>query len=66
MYFKWKVVYVHLEVVLVLAQDRCMVCAECTICLVIILGAPMVLLHNMGQVENHLDPFGNSVNLYAR
>ena len=31
---------VHLEVVLVSAQDRCMVCAECTSGMEIILGTP--------------------------
>jgi hypothetical protein len=28
---KWKLVSVHLEIVLILTQDRCAVCAECTI-----------------------------------
>ena len=28
---KWKLVLVHLEIVLVLVQDRCMVCAGRTI-----------------------------------
>jgi hypothetical protein len=28
---KWKLVSFHLEIVLILAQDRCMVCAERTI-----------------------------------
>ena len=27
---KWKLISVHLEIVLVFTQDRCMVCAECT------------------------------------
>jgi hypothetical protein len=31
---------VHLEIVLILMQDSCMVCAECTTGLEIILGAP--------------------------
>jgi hypothetical protein len=39
MYVKWKLVSVRLEV-LVSAQNRCMVCAECTIGLEIILYAP--------------------------
>ena len=34
---KWKVVSVHLEIVLFLTHDRCMVCAERTI------GSEMVL-----------------------
>ena len=28
---KWKLVSVHLEIVLILAQDRCIVCVEHTI-----------------------------------
>ena len=35
----WKLVLVHLEIVLILMQDRCMVCAECTIGSKIILNA---------------------------
>ena len=35
-----KLVSIHLEVVLVSAQDRCMVCAECTLGMEIILGTP--------------------------
>jgi hypothetical protein len=37
---KWKLVLVHLEIVLILTQDRCMVCAKHTIGLEIILDAP--------------------------
>jgi hypothetical protein len=66
MYFKWKLVSIRLEVVLVSAQNRSMVCAERTIGSEIIFGAPMVLLHDMGQVETRFDPFGDNVNLYAR
>ena len=57
---------VHLEVVLVSAQDRCMVCAECTSGMEIILGTPDVLLANSGQEEARFDPFGDNVNLIAR
>ena len=35
----WKIVSVHLEIVLVLVQDRCIVCARRTIGLEIILDA---------------------------
>jgi hypothetical protein len=34
----WNLVLVHLETVLVLVQDKCMVCAKCTIGLEIIFG----------------------------
>ena len=37
---KWKLVLVPSEIVLILMQDRCMVCVECAIGLEIILGAP--------------------------
>jgi hypothetical protein len=37
---KWKLVLVRLETVLVLVQDRCMVCTKCTIALEIILDTP--------------------------
>jgi len=37
---KWKLVSVLLEIVLILTQDRCMVCVEHTIGLEIILDAP--------------------------
>ena len=36
----WKLVLVHLEVVLVSAQDRCLVCADCTSGKEIALGTP--------------------------
>jgi hypothetical protein len=37
---KWKLVCVRLEIVLILAQDRCVVCAKHTIGSKIILEAP--------------------------
>jgi hypothetical protein len=37
---KWKLISVHLEIVLILAQDWCMVCSECTIGMKIILDTP--------------------------
>jgi hypothetical protein len=37
---KWKLGMVYLEIVVILTQDRCAVCAECTISLEIILDAP--------------------------
>ena len=44
-------ILVHLEMVLVLVQDRCMVCAKHTIGVEIILDAPMVLKGDEAQVE---------------
>jgi hypothetical protein len=40
MRLKWKVVSVRLEIVPTLTQNRCMVCAECTIGLEIVFDAP--------------------------
>jgi hypothetical protein len=40
-----------LEIVLILRQDRCMVCAERTIASKIILEAPMVLLGDEAHVK---------------
>jgi hypothetical protein len=43
-----------------------MVCAEHTIGLEIILGAPDVHLGDVDQAEAHFDPLGDSFNLGAR
>ena len=40
MRLKWKLVSVHLEIVLILMQDKCTVCVEHTICSEIILDGP--------------------------
>ena len=45
---------VRLEMVLVLVQDRCTVCAESTIGYEIILAHPMELLGDVGHVESRL------------
>ena len=37
---KWKLITVRLEIVLILTQDRCTVCARCTIGSEIVLDAP--------------------------
>jgi hypothetical protein len=66
MYVKWKLVSVRLEMVLVLDQDRCTVCAKRTIGLEIILMHSMVLQGDVGQVEARFGPFGDSVNLSTR
>ena len=51
MYVKWKLVSVYFEIVLVLVQDRCTVCAESTSGTEIILGEPDHTLGNIGQEE---------------
>ena len=59
-------VSVHLEMVLVSVQDRCMVCAKRTIGLETVLDAPMVLLGDEAQVQAHLGLFRDSTSLDAR
>ena len=49
------------DMVLILTQDRCTVCVECTIGLEITLDAPMDLLGDVGLVESHFGLFGDSV-----
>ena len=58
---KWKLVSVRLEIVLILTQDRCPVCAERTIGSEIILVAPDGILGDVGHVKSHFGLFGDSV-----
>ena len=62
----WNLTSFHLETVLVLEQDRCMVCARRTIASKIFLDAPMELLSDVGHVESCFGPFGDSVSVDAR
>jgi hypothetical protein len=59
-------ILVYLEIVLILTQDRCMLCAECTIGLEKVLDAPGELLGDVGHVESRLGPFGDIVSVKAR
>ena len=59
---KWKLDSVHLELVLILTQYRFMVYAEHTICLEVILETPDRTPRDVGHVESHFGPFGDSVN----
>ena len=58
-------VSVHLEIVLILTQDRCAVCAKRTIGLEIILDTMMVLLRVQAQVDVRFGLFGDNANLDA-
>jgi hypothetical protein len=40
MWVKWNLILVYLEIVLILAQDRCTVCVECTMGMEMFLVAP--------------------------
>ena len=62
----WNLTSLHLETVLVSVQDRCMVCARCTIGLQIIFDTPNGTLGDEAQVEARFYPFGDSDNLDAR
>ena len=62
----WKLVLVCLEVVRILTQDWCMVCARRTIGSEIILDASDRTLGDKAQVEGHYGPIGHSANLNAR
>ena len=59
-------VSVRLETMLVLVQDRCMVCAKRTKGLENHFGTMMVLLRVEAQVDAHFGPFGDSAKLDAR
>ena len=63
---KWKLVSVYFEIVLISTQDRCTICAKGTIGSKSFWTNTMVLLRDVGQVEAHFSPFGDSVNLDAR
>jgi hypothetical protein len=62
----WNLISICLAIVLILTQDRCMVCAERTIGSEIILDTPMELLGYVGHVESHFSPFEDSVSVGAR
>ena len=63
---KWKLVLAHLDVVRILTQDRCMVCAERTIGSKTFLTHSTELLGDMGHVESYFGLFGDSVSVGAR
>ena len=55
---KWKLISIRLEILLILMQDRCMVCAEHTIGIEIVLETPMKLLGDIGHMESCFGLFG--------
>jgi hypothetical protein len=57
---------VRLEIVLILTQDRCMVCTERTIGSQIVFDATDGLVSDMGRVESRFSLFGDSVSVRAR
>jgi hypothetical protein len=65
MRLKRKLILVLLEIVLILTQERCKVCVECTIRSKSFWTHLMELLGDVGHVESHF-PFGDNVNVGAR
>ena len=55
-----------LEIVFVLVQDRCTVCARCSIGSKIVLDTPGGTPRSEVQVEAYFGPFGDSANVDAR
>jgi hypothetical protein len=62
----WNLILVRLEIVLVLAQDRCTVCAKRTKGSDSFWTLAKVLPGQEAQVEAQFSPFGDSANLDAR
>ena len=62
----WNLVLDRLEIVLVLVEDRFMVCAKRTIGSDIVFNAPLVLLGDEAQVEAPFILFVDSANLDRR
>jgi hypothetical protein len=59
----WNLFSVRLERALVLKQDRCKACVECTIGLKIILESPDTTPGDVGHVESHFGQFRASVSV---
>ena len=66
MKLRWKLVLVRLEIVLILTQDSCTVCVVRVIGSEIVWTHPMKLLDDVGHVESHIFPFGDSFSVIAR
>jgi hypothetical protein len=54
----WKLVSVCLEIVLILKQEGCTVCAKCTTSSEIILDVTTGTPHDVDQVRSHFSLFG--------
>ena len=61
----WSLVSIRLEIMLVLVQDRCTVCAKRTLGSEIVWMHPMEFLGDVGHVQPRFDPFGYSVSVGA-
>ena len=59
-------VSISFKILLISTQDRCILCARCAIGSKISLDATDGILGDIGQVEDRLSLFGDSVNHDAR
>ena len=62
----WNLVSICLEIVFVLVQFRCTVCAKRTIGSTFVLNVPDVLLGDEAEMEARFGPFRDSVSVGAR
>jgi hypothetical protein len=62
----WNLILVHLEIVLILTQDRCMVYGESTTGSKTFWTHAMELLGALGSMESRFGPFGDCVSVNAR
>jgi hypothetical protein len=60
---KWNLVLAHLQIVLILTQDRCTICVKRTKARKLVRTHLMELLVDEAQVDAHFGPFGDSANL---
>ena len=63
---KCKLISVYFEIVLILTQDRCTICAKSTIGSESFWTHPMELLGDVGHVESRFGPFRDIVSVGAR
>jgi hypothetical protein len=62
----WKLDSVHMEILQILTQHRCMLCAERTTSSKTVLDGPDVTLGDLGHVDSRFGLFGDSVSVSAR
>jgi hypothetical protein len=62
---KWKLISVHLQIVLFLTQDRRTVCVERPLPQKSFLTHPMELLGAVGHLQSRFGPFGDGVSVHA-
>jgi hypothetical protein len=63
---KWILFLVYLEIVLILTQDWCIVCAERNIGSKLLWTHPIEHLGDVGHVESYFAPLRDSVSIGAR